>query len=144
MIREIIKDTEFLQIKCKSIGKDTPPENVTQLIQDLRDTAIFHEEEDNCVGLAANQIASNLRVIAVKMNDSWEIMINSTIVKRGNLTHFSEEGCLSLEGIRCVKRYCNVTVLYKNEAGKQRKLQCSGLIADIVQHEIDHLNGKMI
>ena len=144
MVKEIVKDTEFLQIKCKSIGNNIPSEEVQQLLQDLRDTAEFYEESKGCVGLAANQIGSNLRAIIVRIYGEWQVMINPVISKRGNLTHISEEGCLSLEGIRHVKRYCNVTVLYKTETGKQRKLQCGGLVADVVQHEIDHLNGKLI
>lgn len=144
MIKDIVKDIKFLQIKCKSISKTTPPEEVKQLIQDLRDTAEAYEESHNCVGLAANQIGSNLRMIIVRIYGKWQVMINPVISMKGNLTHVSEEGCLSLDGTRYVKRYNIITVLYKTESGMQRKRPCRGLVADIVQHEIDHLNGKLI
>ncbi|MCM1224718.1 MAG: peptide deformylase [Lachnospiraceae bacterium] len=143
MVREIVKDTEVLSRKCKTVGKK---DDVSQVIQDLKDTAAAYEKSHDCVGLAANQIGYDKKVIICNLGHPkvWQVMINPVIAKASNGWHMSEEGCLSLEGVRTVKRHDEVLVIYKDERGKMQQNYCSGLTADIVQHEIDHLNGRLI
>lgn len=150
MVREIVKDTEKLQEKCKTVKK---VKDVRELIQDLRDTAEFHEEQDNCVGLAANQVGGDKRVIIVRVHPHgnynteklfWMPMINPVITNKSKTTIDSEEGCLSLEGVRTVKRYQSVEVMFTDVNGKIQRVEFYGFEACIVQHEIDHLNGKLI
>ena len=143
MIREIVKDTEYLSIPCKTVTKLYA--HVRQVIDDMLDTAMEYEESENCVGLAANQISSNLRIILCCLRDKgWTVMINPVITNKSKQTHPSTEGCLSLEGTRTVDRYNRVEAIYKTPAGKLKHEMFSGFDSNIVQHEIDHINGKLI
>lgn len=142
MVREIVRDVELLQKQCKSVKHS---KEVKELIQDLVETAKVHAEEDNCVGLAANQIGSDQRVIVCRLSETdWTVMINPVIVDRSRETWVSEEGCLSLEGTRTVKRHLKIKVMYKGINNKMCTKVVSGFPAAIVQHEIDHLNGRLI
>lgn len=151
MVREIVKDIEVLQKQCKTVRNI---KEVKEVIQDLIDTAQAHSSEDtgNCVGLAANQIGYDQRVIVCQLTMAtaggnkvgWIAMVNPVIVDRSRSTWMSEEGCLSLEGVRTVKRYSSVKVMYKDTNNKMCTIVVSGFQAAIVQHEIDHLNGKLI
>lgn len=94
MIKDIVKDTEALSKKCRLVTKKDK-EELVQLVQNMTDTAISYEESDGCVGLAANQIGSNLRVILVKIYGTWTPMVNPTIVNSSNSTFTSEEGVLA-------------------------------------------------
>lgn len=144
MIKDIVKDVETLSKKCRLVTKKDK-EELVQLVQNMTDTAISYEEPEGCVGLAANQIGSNLRVILVKIYGTWTPMVNPTIVNSSNSTFTSKEGCLSLEGMRTVKRHTWVDVIYTPPlSNKARKITATGEVAAIVQHEIDHLNGRLI
>lgn len=150
MIKEIVKDTVFLSRKCKPVTKK---DNIAEIIQDLKDTAAAYEESYDCVGLAANQIGYDKRVIIVRIHPHgnykedklfWVIMVNPVITNKTKEVIDSEEGCLSLEGTRMVKRHNGVLVVYKDIRGKMQSSEFYGLEACIVQHEIDHLYGKLI
>ena len=146
MIRDIVKDTEQLQKPCKTVTNNhTKSEDFKQLLADMWETAKHHEETSGCVGLAANQVSSDLRVILVRDNNrAWHLMINPVITKHGRGVLESEEGCLSLEGTRTVKRWDTVLVIWKDECNRTHKRGFTGFEATVVQHEIDHLNGKLI
>lgn len=151
MIREIVKDIKALQQSCKTVRK---VRDIQDVITDLIDTAQAYagEENGNCVGLAANQIGYDQRVIVGQLSmrvgsgvkTGWVVMINPVIVDHSKTTYMSEEGCLSLEGTRTVKRWEKVKVMYKDTRNKMNTIIVSGFQAAIVQHEIDHLNGKLI
>lgn len=143
MIKEIIKDTNFLQQKCSIVTKADKNE-LKEIVENLLETAAAHRETGSCVGLAANQIGYSKRVIAVLVGDKFMACINPTIVRKSKTTHDSEEGCLSLEGTRVVKRFNTVEVLFTDVNGKTQKKIATDFLADIFQHEIDHLNGKLI
>lgn len=140
MIKEIVKDTEFLS--QKSVAFDFNSEADAELIQDMLDTANAHKE--NCVGLAAIQIGVAKRVILVYMGNRYVPMINPLIVKRSPKTYVTEEGCLSLEGTRQVKRHYSVTVAYRDVNGKSMLTEFRGYAAQVIQHEVDHCNGILI
>lgn len=136
MIRPIVKDIFFLSKKSEAAtAKDK------QIGQDLLDT--LEANADKCVGLAANMIGFNKKIIAVNMGKYNMVMFNPVIVKKSQ-PYETEEGCLSLTGVRPVLRYQNITVIYQD--GKLRKKQesFSGFTAQIIQHECDHLEGIII
>ena len=150
MVKDIVKDTGFLSRKCKPVSKK---DNISEIIQDLRDTAAAYEKSHDCVGLAANQIGYDKKVIIVRIHPHgnykgdkpfWMIMVNPVITNKTKEVIDSEEGCLSLEGTRTVKRYNGVMVVYRDAKGKMQTSEFYGLEACIVQHEIDHLNGMLI
>jgi len=149
VVKEIVKASDtigklILEQKCISVKKNDKA--AVEVARDLLDTAKAYEGEGNgdCVGLASNQIGSNLRVIVVKIGDSWVTMFNPIIAQRSTDWIENEEGCLSLEGTRTVKRYCGIKVVYTDSKGKSKSWQGRGLAACIIQHEIDHLNGRLI
>lgn len=138
MVRPIITNVDILSQKSEpfEFGKDE------HIIDDMIDTAIEHK--DKCVGLAAVQIGVHKRVILVWDGIKFKPFINPFIVKHSNKSYVSKEGCLSVEGLRYTKRYNWVTVIYKERNGKTKKETFSGYGAQIIQHEIDHLNGILI
>lgn len=136
MVKEIVKDTEVLSKPLERATKDD-----LYIIRDLVDTAKAH---DNCLGLTANQIGYTKRIILVKNGESWKPFINPIIVKKSRETYIAEEGCLSLDGERKVKRHHSIRLAYQEENGKQRVSDFSGLMAEIIQHEVDHCNGILI
>jgi peptide deformylase len=139
MVKDIIKDTTILeQVSTKADPKSAETKRV---IQDLIDTATAYS--DRCVGLAAIQIGEPLRVIVVSDGTQFIPFINPTIVKVYGQKYIAEEGCMSLEGTRTVERHEAVDIMHCTARGYS-KLQCRGIFAEIMQHEVDHLNGKLI
>lgn len=112
-----------------------------QVLVDLRDT--LRANLDRCVGMAANMIGVNKAVIAVVLGGNVVIMQNPRIVAAKG-AYQTEEGCLSLSGVRPAKRYREITVTYQDENGRQRREHFLGFTAQIIQHEVDHLNGVLI
>lgn len=71
------------------------------------------------------------------------VMINPVIIKKDTL-YEAEEGCLSLSGVRRTKRYHNIQVEFQDQNFKKRRQEYSGWVAQIIQHECDHLQGILI
>jgi peptide deformylase len=138
MIKEIIKDTDVLTRKSETVSM----EEAREIIADLLDTAKAHI--DDCAGLAAPQIGINKRVVVIRSGDSFWPMVNPVVVKKSGKKFLNHEGCLSLDGIRAVERYPSVLVGYLDKSGKRVTKTYNGLLSVIVQHEVDHLNGKLI
>ena len=139
MIKPIVKDLKILTQKSEPfvLGEDN------SLIIDLLDTAIAHKQK--CAGLACIQIGVAKRVILVRKNeDDFMIMINPTIIKKSNETYTTQEGCLSLDGKRTVKRHKSIKVIYTTLNGKKKAQEFNDYTAQIIQHEYDHLNGILI
>lgn len=139
MIRELIHDPILLAKKSDAASADD-----RETAADLLDTLISHKE--TCVGMAANMIGINRRIIAFfdeKSNDYF-VMYNPEIIKRSE-PYNTEEGCLSLlGGPRSVKRYRKITVRYQNENMLTRIRTYTGFTAQIIEHEVDHCNGILI
>ncbi|WP_101911344.1 peptide deformylase [Marasmitruncus massiliensis] len=136
MIREIMRDTAFLAQKAEpAIPADLP------MAQDLLETLAAHK--DGCVGMAANMIGVNKRIIAFDNEGSYMVMFNPEIVKRAE-PYEAEEGCLSLTGTRKTKRWKSIKVQYQNESFQTRFKTFTGWTAQIIQHEIDHCKGIVI
>jgi peptide deformylase len=141
MIRDIVMDTEVLtQVSTKV---DPKAEYTKQVIQDLLDTANHYK--DRCVGLAAIQIGEPVRIVVVFDGKEFVPLVNPVITRTIGKKYYVEEGCMSLNGKREVARFEGVEVIYQTTKGKGfAKLRCHGYAAQIVQHEVDHLNGKLI
>ena len=136
MIRDICKDEAFLARKAE-------PATVDDLgtAQDLLDTLTAHKE--GCVGMAANMIGVNKRIIVFDDDGKYQVMFNPVIVKHDG-PYEAEEGCLSLTGRRKVKRFQTIKVQWQNEKLQTRLKTFTGWTAEIIQHEIDHCEGVLI
>ena len=136
MERQIVRDVLFL--KKKSVKADS---NDMQIVEDLRDTLKANHER--CVGMAANMIGFNKRIIIFTAGIMDIVMLNPVIVKKAQ-PYETEEGCLSLTGVRKVKRWEKITVEYQDTQLKKKRSDFTGFIAQIIQHECDHLEGIII
>ena len=136
MIREIMHDKSFLSQKAEP----AMPEDLL-VAQDLLDTLTSHK--DGCVGMAANMIGVNKRIIAFDNEGTYMVMYNPEIVKKSG-PYQAEEGCLSLSGVRKAKRWKSIKVQYQNEKFQTRLKTFTGWTAQIIQHKIDHCEGVLI
>ena len=136
MIREICKDEAFLAQKAEPATADD-----LGVAQDLLDTLIAHK--DGCVGMAANMIGVNKRIIAFENGGKYMIMLNPVIIKKHD-PYEAEEGCLSLVGTRKTERWRSIRVQWQNEKLQNRAKTFTGFTAEIIQHEIDHCEGIII
>ena len=101
--------------------------------------------EENGIGLAAPQVGVNKRVIVFDVDDNLAAICNPVITERSEETLVDEEGCLSVPGITVpIER--NVTVRCKGQTieGRELEIEASDLLARVLQHEIDHLDGVLI
>ena len=136
MVQSIMKDPIFLSRKSE-------PATAADLTvaQDLLETLAFHKE--GCVGMAANMIGISKRIIAFDCDGTYMVMFHPELIKTAE-PYETEEGCLSLPGTRKTKRFRKIKVRYQNEAMQIRMKSFEGWTAQIIQHEIDHLNGILI
>ncbi len=125
-----------LRQKAKRVS--TVDSSIQQLIDDMVETM----QQANGVGLAAPQVGVSLRVVVVQMPDEEPIaIINPKMVKRAGEREVTE-GCLSVPGYAGeIKRSISVTVKGQNRQGKAIRLKTTGLMAQALEHELDHLNG---
>lgn len=136
MIKPIMRDILFLGQKSEPATKED-----LQIGRDLQDT--LRANREHCVGMAANMIGVKKNIIIVNMGFMDVVMFNPVIIKK-DTPYEAEEGCLSLEGVRKTTRYQNIEVEYYDFAWKKQRQKLSGWTAQICQHEIDHLAGKII
>lgn len=136
MERKIIHDPVFLSRKSVDATIDDREDAM-----DLVDTLFANRE--SCVGIAANMIGVRKRIIAFNDNEKYTIMYNPEIVDCSG-EYETEEGCLSLNGLRKAKRYKLITVKYQDLEMEEKIKIFSGWTAQIIQHEIDHCNGILI
>lgn len=136
MVKPIMKDILFLRQKAEPATRDD-----MQIVTDLLDTLKANEE--SCVGMAANMIGVNKRIIAINIGFMNMAMLNPVIVKKTRAFQ-TQEGCLSLIGVRNTTRYQEIEVEYFDINWNKQKQKFSGWIAQIIQHECDHLEGIII
>ena len=136
MIREICKDVLFLGRKAEPATPDD-----LSVAADLLETLAFHKE--GCVGMAANMIGVNKRIIAFDNDGQYMVMFTPEILRKSG-PYDTEEGCLSLTGVRPVKRWQTIKVQWQNEQFQTRIKNFTGWTAEIIQHEIDHCEGIII
>ena len=136
MIKSIMHDPFFLAQKSEPATKAD-----RQIITDLLDT--LRANLDRCVGMAANMIGQKKQIIVFCNGPMQMIMVNPTITAKSG-PYETEEGCLSLSGVRKTKRYQKITVKYLDQAFQPRTGTFEGFTAQIIQHEIDHCDGILI
>mgnify|MGYP003601709005 FL=1 len=121
---------------------DKIDDSIRQLATDMAETMY----EAPGIGLAATQVDVHLRVVVIDVSEernALRVFINPEILSCDGLA-LGEEGCLSVPGIYDkVERAERVTVRYLDLAGQEQRLEAEGLLAVCIQHEIDHLNGKV-
>lgn len=136
MIREIMKDRVFLARKSEPASMADMP-----VAQDLLETLAAHADE--CVGMAANMIGVNKRIIAFAEDGRRTVLFNPEIVRKFG-PYTAQEGCLSLDGIREAQRFHKIQVRFQDERFRPRMKTFEGWTAQIIQHEIDHCDGVLI
>ena len=136
MVKEIIHDPVFLtQPSVPATEADL------EIAEDLADT--LRANLDRCVGMAANMIGQRKRIIAVARGPMVIAMLNPVILSAFG-EYESEEGCLSLEGTRKAKRFRSIRLKWQDMRMQEHIGNLDGFQARIVQHEIDHCDGKLI
>ncbi len=136
MVKQIVRDVIFLGQRSEPATKAD-----LQVGRDLQDT--LKANRDRCVGMAANMIGVRKNIIIISMGELDIVMFNPVIVSKSG-PYETEEGCLSLEGVRKTDRYQEIEVEYLDFNWKKQKLKLKDWPAQIAQHEIDHLSGKII
>ena len=136
MIKPIVRDIFFLGQKSEIATMQD-----LSVGQDLQDT--LKANQDRCVGMAANMIGVKKRIIIVHIGIINLVMYNPVIVRKDGPFE-TEEGCLSLDGVRKTTRYQNIEVEYLDGSWKKHRQKYSGWTAQIIQHEVDHLDGIII
>lgn len=136
MVKQVVRDTMFLSRK----SEEATSADVI-VVHDLLDT--LKKNEAKCVGMAANMIGVNKRIIVVNMGLVNVPMLNPVIISKSG-AYEAEEGCLSLTGVRKTTRYQEIELEYQDINFKKQRQKYSGWIAQIIQHEIDHCNGIVI
>ena len=136
MVREIMRDIEFLK-------QPSRPATAADLAiaDDLMET--LRANAGRCVGMAANMIGQSVCIIAVEADGGYMEMFNPKLLRKSDPFE-AEEGCLSLTGTRRTKRYKEIKVQWQTRDFKTRIKNFSGWTAQIIQHEIDHLEGIII
>ena len=137
MIQPILHDPIFLSCPSRPATKDD-----LAIARDLADTLRAHA--GHCIGLAANMIGESVRILAVLDGSRVRVLVNPEIIKHSARMYEAEEGCLSLPGTRPVKRYESIEVRYRDEAFRKQRGKFSGLVAEAIQHEMDHFEGTLI
>ena len=136
MIRDICNDESFLAQKAEPATAED-----LSVAADLLEALEHHKE--GCVGMAANMIGVNKRIIAFDNEGTYMVMFNPEIVKKSG-PYDAVEGCLSLTGTRPTKRWNSIKVRWQNEKFQERLKTFTGWTAQIIQHEIDHCEGIII
>lgn len=137
MVKQLVHDPMFLAQKS-----EPATEQDAGVIADLFDTLRAHEE--TCVGMAANMIGVKKNIIIVSMGIANVVMVNAKIVKKSK-PYKTKEGCLSLlGGPRDTTRYDEIEVEYQDTSFRKKKDKFTGHVAQIIQHELDHVGGVLI
>lgn len=136
MIKQIVKDTFFLQQKSVEATKED-----IYIGQDLLETLLVHKEQ--CVGLAANMIGYHKRIIVIQ-TDFFPLVMFNPILTSCETEYVTEEGCLSLTGARKTKRYKKISLTFRDKHWKKQNIVLTDFVAQICQHELEHLEGILI
>jgi peptide deformylase len=130
----------FLRKKTEEV-KDFKDPKLAKLVLDMVKTM----EAEKGIGLAAPQVESNLRICVVRVDNTVYILVNPKIKSYSRKKEIFEEGCLSFPGkFFPVERPVKVKIRAKDLGGKKIKIKAEGLLARVLQHEIDHLDGILI
>ena len=136
MAREICKDAAFLPQKAVPATSED-----LRMAAELLETLEHHK--DGCVGMAANMIGVNKRIITFDNEGTYMVMFNPEIIKKSG-PYQAEEGRISLTGTHSAQRWSAIKVRWQNEKFQERLKTFTGWTAQIIQHEIDHCEGLII
>jgi len=136
MVRPIMRDPLFLSRKSIPATQQDLP-----VLADLLDT--LRANQERCVGMAANMIGVHKRIIVFCAGPMCMGMLNPEIIRRDG-PYQTEEGCLSLDGVRKTTRCQTIEVRFQDASFKWQQMTYTGWIAQIIQHEIDHCDGILI
>jgi peptide deformylase len=128
-------------LKTRAAPVDTFDESLVRLAGDM--LATMHDNDG--VGLAANQVGRLKRVLVASVEDEDYVIVNPILTDWSTTTERGVEGCLSIPGIQVeVERPTVVTVSGQDASGKPLRIEASDMLARILQHEVDHLDGVLI
>lgn len=137
MLKILTNPNPILRRKSQPVA-DVSAQEIQELIPQMIELML----QKDGVGLAAPQIGKNIRLIVVHLKDETMAIINPKFIKRSIIKEWGEEGCLSVPGkYGEVKRCKKITVKYLDANGKPRQIVAQGLLARVIQHENDHLDG---
>ncbi len=140
LILKFIPDP-ILRQKAAAVGAALLGSSELQtLVLDMEKTM----NDSNGIGLAAPQVGRSLRLAVIKTQDGILPLVNPKILSRSLAKEIMEEGCLSIPGVYgLVKRSKSIKVSAADASGKRKKFSAKGMMARVIQHEIDHLNGVL-
>lgn len=132
-------DDPILRLVCRDIEK------IETWVLDLADDMMITMILSNAVGLAANQVGFDYRMVALRGPEFQGVMINPIIEHKSKEVFHLAEGCLSIPGfnIDTGQRSREITVSYTDLKGERKTLLTRDLTSVIIQHEVDHLDGKL-
>jgi len=136
MVKEIIHDEAVLAQKSVPATIEDK-----QIAIDLLDALVANK--DKCVGLAANMIGELKNIIAIYNNDVPVVMFNAKIIESSG-KYYVEESCLSVEGKHKTGRFEHIKVRFKDMDFKSQIRSYDGYASEAIQHELDHVAGKLI
>ena len=147
MVFSMFENLEILQFPDERLRRlSAPVESFNQDLKALADKMLEIMYDSNGIGLAAPQVNQTIRLIVVDVSESRDnpcIFVNPEIKEPAGSVD-SSEGCLSVPEIRTtIKRYENITLEYQDLNGERHEEPLGDLMSICVQHEIDHLDGKL-
>ena len=123
----------------------SPAESFDGSLSNLAEDMLATMREHEGVGLAANQVGRLKRILVAALEEDEFVLVNPVVEEAAETTEKELEGCLSIPGIQVeVERPTAITVSGQDASGSPLKIEASGLLARILQHEIDHLDGVLI
>lgn len=141
--KNIVTNTDKLSLVSLPVELS---QDTLDIANDLLDTAKYYSQRGvGCLGLACNQIGLLRRIIVIFHGGKWIVMINPIITDKYAGRTSAREMCLSRPGVKSFrKRFKKVKVSYYDENLQEQGITLSRMSARIVQHEVDHLDGKFI
>jgi peptide deformylase len=140
----ILDVLSFPDERLRTVAK--PVEDVSDEIKQLVSDMFETMKDENGIGLAATQVNRHVQVVVMDVSEDQDeprVFINPEIIRRDGVT-ISEEGCLSVPGNYAkVERSETITVKALDQNGDSFELDAEGLLAICIQHELDHLKGKL-
>ena len=128
---------KILRTKLKKVENFNTPE-LDKIIREMKKAMIKYDG----IGLAANQVGLNMRLIIINTEEGPQAFINPCVKKKSLLKQKFDEGCLSFPEITgWISRPKKITLEYQDENGEKKKIIAQNLMATVFQHEMDHING---
>ena len=137
MVRPIVKDKFLLSQKSAPADRNDLP-----VAQDMVETIAAHAEE--CVGMAANMIGVLKRIIVFQEGNKYVVMLNPEVKWESPETYTIKEGCLCHVGAQDVTRHEAIEVEFLDLRMRKCRKKYDSITAEIIQHELDHLEGILI